>query len=52
MYCMHCSMSKGTYQAEAVSSNDKINSVTLDDIELCLTEGNSKLFSKKIPLNN
>jgi len=45
MLCMHSSMAKGTSQAEAMSSSEKIKSVALAIVELHESEGISQLVS-------
>ena len=39
---MDCGMPKGTSQAEATSNSEKIKSIALAIIELCLSEGTRK----------
>ena len=48
MHCMYCGMPKGTSQAEVMLNSEKIKSITLAVIELCLSKGISQW---KIPLN-
>jgi len=38
MYCIYCSMPKGTSQAEAMSNSEKIKLIALAVIKLCLSE--------------
>ena len=48
MHCTYCGMPKGTCQAEATSSSEKIKPVALAIIELCLSEGISQSVENSI----
>ena len=45
MQCAYCGMPKGTSRAEVTSNSEKIKSIVLAVIELCLFEGISQLLS-------
>ena len=45
---MYCGMPKGTCWAEATSNSEKMKSVALAVIELCLSEGIRKSVSQSL----
>ena len=48
MNCMYCGMSKGTCLAKVTLNSEKIKPIALAVIELCLSEGISRLVTQSV----